>query len=457
MALYLILVLLGGLVGALAGLFDPLAPVAAVCALWLAVLGVSRPFVMLLLFLVVLYTRPADFVPQLEALQPAKVAALCALGVMVVAKLLERRITWARTSPNGWMMWLTAAIIISAQLGTDPAESTQLITDGWFKILIAYFLIVNLVDTPRRALTMQLVLAGCTTFLGGYALYAKIAGLATIEGSRAAAVGLVGDPNDLALTLLSTLPFLMVATLEAEGRVKVLLGTMLAITLGGLLATQSRGGLLGFGVAGYILLRERVQSRAVVLGVVGGGLAALLVVAGISKRETVDPMSGASIDMSAQGRLNAWEAGLRMLWRHPLFGVGFEEFPENYLTYAPPSDEYWITEKATHNSYIQAAAETGLAGFIPFAAILFVTVMSARRLRAQGRDQPPGLDRALRTSQVANVAGVLTAAFFLSQAWLWFIYVLVAHNAAMRVVYDLDAETEPAPEPTRSRALVRTA
>jgi pimeloyl-ACP methyl ester carboxylesterase len=46
------------------------------------------------------------------------------------------------------------------------------------------------------------VIVSACAGLGAYALHAKITGTATIEGSRAALVGYLGDPNDLAMTLL---------------------------------------------------------------------------------------------------------------------------------------------------------------------------------------------------------------------------------------------------------------
>jgi len=40
---------------------------------------------------------------------------------------------------------------------------------------------------------------------------------------------------------------------------------------------------------------------------------------------------------------------------------------------------------------------------------------------------------------VGNLAAVLTAAFFLSQTWMWFVYILFAQTAALRRLYGVDS------------------
>jgi hypothetical protein len=73
------------------------------------------------------------------------------------------------------------------------------------------------VNTPGRAAATLTTLGAVGAALGAYALHAKLTGTAQIEGSRAGFVGLLGDPNDLALVLLMGMPFLASAFMMTRG------------------------------------------------------------------------------------------------------------------------------------------------------------------------------------------------------------------------------------------------
>lgn len=420
--------LIGGLVALVAtaaALVHPAAPLALAGVAWFVMLGAAGPMPFLLVFLVVLLLRPGDLIPELADLQLAKWGALAAVALAVSGKLLRRDLSWVRAPQNGLMLWLTVAVLVSTFRGSDPAYSQTVFQEVFVKVLIVYFLIVNLAVTPGRALAVQITVAVCTAVLGGYAIVLKFSGGAVIEGSRAAFVGLLGDPNDLALTLLMGIPFLVAGTLDSRGARRVALGVLAVLTVGGLLASQSRGGMLGLAVALFFLMRDRVRSQwfaAVAVAVMLGGA---LLAAGIGDRRTVEADT-VGIDQSAQGRLDAWRAGAMMFRAHPFIGVGFETFMYQYPSYAANAVDWG--PKETHNSWIKALAETGLFGFVPFCLLLGVSARMAWRLR--GLPGPPGLARTQRQTLFATFSGVLVAAFFLSQTWNWFLYILVGLSAA---------------------------
>ncbi|MGM0575125.1 MAG: O-antigen ligase family protein [Myxococcota bacterium] len=408
----------------------PAAPLLVLVAAWALAYGISSPFVALLLFVLVLVTRPAEFVPALARIHPAKIAALLALALFVVSKLARRDISWATMPHNRWVVVLTIIAFASIFLGTGPRDSMQYFTDVFVKILILYFLVLNLVDGPRRAVAFQVVFAVGTAFLGAYAIWSQLTGHADIEGSRAGAVGMLGDPNDLALTLLIPLPFLVLAVGRARGLPRVAILGLLALTAGGILATQSRGGLLAVAASGYLLLRLRFKSRVLTWGAVAAILVGLIAVTGIEQRQG---LGGGGLDESAQGRLDAWIAGYRMLRWNPLSGVGLDRFVESYPAYVVDPVEW--RPKAAHNSLVQAAAETGIFGAMAFCMLLFVSVRSAWRLyRAPGRFE--GLRGAVVRAQLPSLIGLLVAASFLSQAWNWFLYITIAFIAAVDRVED---------------------
>ncbi len=409
---------------------SPVFPVVALLALALGAWLVSSPFAMLVGFLAVLFVRPAELFPALEALKLGKLSMLGAVGYFVLSRLFLRRVQPAPTSFNVLMVWLAVAVWVSGQVGIGRALSDAVFTDVFVKILLLFFLIVHLLDSPRRALQFQLVLSGLTGFIAAYTLWAKSTGTALIEGTRAAGVGMHGDPNDTALVLLMGAPFLIAATLETRGLRRFGLGLLLVLVLAGIVSTQSRGGFLGLGAGVFVLMRHRFKSRAARVSLVAVlvlGMAAV----GLKGRATT---AGGGVDESAQGRLVAWKAGMRMFRARPLTGMGLSTFGMAFPAYAEalPFEKKSMT---AHNSYVLCLAEVGLFGTTPFVLLVVGTLVVSLRVSRGAATAPPSLERALRLGFAGNAAAVLTASFFLSQTWMWFLYILFAQAAALGVLY----------------------
>jgi len=432
-ALPLLVSLIAVVAGLGASAVHPLLGVGAVVALVVAAITFSQPFHATLAFLVVLVTRPTDMVPALEVLKPGKVLAVSALGLWLLGAMFHGRLTRSSAPHGRFMAWLTVATLLSALAGSDRAAGTALFTDVFVKIVILYLLVVQLVDRAERVVTMHVVMSLATSGLAAYALHAKLTGTATIEGSRAGFVGLLGDPNDLALVLLMYVPYLIEATLASRGALRWALALQLLLLLSGLASTQSRGGLLGLGLALALTFQDRgtlklklMLAPAVLVALLGVALAA-----GVGDRQS-GGMDGDGIDESAQGRLDAWIAGGRMLRRHPVLGVGFGRFADNFEGYA--SNAVIWGKHETHNSYIKVAAETGLMGLIPFLGLVVTTLRTGVGLRELTRSDR-GLARAARLSLLPSAAGFCLTAFFLSQSWSWFFYILFATSAASHGVF----------------------
>ena len=431
---------LGGLAivaGSAAGAIHPLAAIGVVLGVVAIVWVLSSPFNATLAFLIVLIARPADLLPGLEVLKPAKLLAISALGLWLLGKLLREDLTISRAPHGKWMVALGVAVLLSTLMSSHPAASMALFTDSFVKILIMYALVVHLVDDKERAVKLHVTLSLCTTGLALYALHEKITGVAMVEGSRAGFVGLLGDPNDLALVLVMYVPFLMEAALATTGVRRSLLAVQLLILVAGLVSTLSRGGLLGLAAAMALVFHDRGSLKQRVLPAVFAVVAVFgaAQVAGVAERASGRTQEE-GIDESAQARLDAWKAGGRMVMRHPLLGVGFGRFSDNYEAYV--ADAVIWGKLETHNSYIKVASETGALGFVPFMMLVGLTLRGGYRLRKRRLDDT-GMERAVRRAMLPAMCGFCICAFFLSQSWSWFFFIMFAQGAAMHDVWSLES------------------
>jgi O-antigen ligase len=154
---------------------------------------------------------------------------------------------------------------------------------------------------------------------------------------------------------------------DAEGSVFFQRATVAMVLLTGLLATGSRGGLLGFAAAGAALAfasRRRATLVALVLvaalGVTWIGLSA--------------HWSG-FLTRGLQGRAEVWRDCLRMIPDHPVFGAGFNAFGTSYLAYQTVWRTHWIP--AAHSEYLQIVVDLGIAGAAIAVALLWTLLRQA--------------------------------------------------------------------------------
>jgi putative inorganic carbon (hco3(-)) transporter len=413
--------------GVTGALVHPLAPLLVPLVAAIVALACSSAFALLMVFVTFLFLRPADFFPELASLPLAEVAALSAIGMLFLSKLVRRDFTLASSPAHKWILLLVVGIVLSSLFSTNSTQSFDFLRNVFVKVLVLWFLILNIVDSKQRVVVMQAIISILTGVLGGYAIWAKTNQVDLVEETRAVFVGVLGDPNDLAFTLLVGVAFALEAFRSFRSHLRWLFLTAGVLAVVGIVMTQSRGGLFGLAICMYFWVRTFGWRREVVLALTVAGAAAAITLGGIADRRTVNA-DLFTVDDSAQGRVDAWYAGMRMARHNPLFGVGFDRATENFGRYAvnPVS---W-RPKTSHNMYVQAGAETGLLGFIPFMLLLAFGVRTSRRLRAQLREDTPDWERAYLRSQLPTLAGILVAGFFLSVAWSWFLFLLLAQAAA---------------------------
>ena len=245
----------------------------------------------------------------------------------------------------------------------------------------------------------------------------------------------LGDPNDLSLVLLFPLSFAVALVLTARtGLLARLLGLAGAgMMIAAILATQSRGGLLGIVAVFGVFGARRIRSKAVLFGGGAVGLLGLSVVAGVGGRQSGGATEAGAIDESAMGRLEAWTAAWRMAVGRPLNGVGLDCYVANFYYY---SDWWEGFAKAVHSTWFAVLAEGGFPGFVAFVMmcvrILRTAIVACNALgpAARGNQYEPA-GYAMAQAVLSGMAGIIISGTFLTQAFTWPVYILLALAAAL--------------------------
>lgn len=251
-----------------------------------------------------------------------------------------------------------------------------------------------------------------------------------IEAPRA--VGPFGEANFFALSLAALVPMQYFAA--ARGGWWLLIGSSgLVATLGGILATGSRGG-LGAALVGLALSVVFTgtlghQRRTLRLAALGALAVAVLLA----------PTLSAQLEDSARrtvsGRATENRIAFAMFADHPVTGVGPGAYPLLYRDYAREIGDDPRPLREPHNLYLQIMSEQGLAGVLGWlgAAIIVGRAVVRRRVWRSATGQ------AVLFSMVTFLAGSL----FLHGSTLRLLFILT--GMALALAFATRRETEATP------------
>tara|TARA_R110001592_G_scaffold10468_2_gene54255 strand:+ start:1546 stop:2880 length:1335 start_codon:yes stop_codon:yes gene_type:complete len=269
--------------------------------------------------------------------------------------------------PQHWMLFaLLPLIIISGFLNGSGVIGIEQSEKILISVIIPLFLFSNCISTIKRQhIIMGICLIAAILMVHnghiqqitpqgfGWALDTHSVGYINLGERRITYLGFFNDPNDLGMFLVMNIPFAIYFYKKSGSLNKILMLSILMALFYGIYLTGSRGTMLGAGalVAVYLI----VMNAGPKLFIAIAALAPIVA--------TVIASLQSNIDSSADGRLEAWYAGVLMLLSNPIFGVGMGQFLEEHGLVA-------------HNSFIHVAAELGLPGYSLWGGALIFTVLT---------------------------------------------------------------------------------
>ncbi len=315
---------------------------------------------------------------------------------------------------------LLLVMFISLLLSPWAAASFAVFNDFGPSVLLFIMFSTSLDTVEQHAISMK-VISAITLILAIHGIDQSFTGIGwsgaeLSQGTRITYVGILSDPNDLALAFVISLPMFEYARTESKSIISKVfwLAAMLTI-LYGIFLTNSRGGMLG--VLTILLIQLRSKLGTLKMSIVG--TICLIGVAMLPTRlNELD-----ATEESAADRLGSWYEGLQMLQKYPMFGVGKGNYTEyHHLT--------------AHNSFVLAFAELGLVGYflwLSFFALSFYMVYKIGRASTSldqstnSRDQSEfaQFQKISRTYFNAMV-GFTVCAFFLSRSYVIILFILCA-------------------------------
>jgi O-antigen ligase len=268
-----------------------------------------------------------------------------------------------------FVLWIALSVFWSADVSTSLPEAL-----AWFQQLGLAFVLWDVFRT-RRA-----VLAGLQAYVLGAFVAVAWASANYLAGNPFYTHYDRFSPGDtnpdgfgflLALAVPVAWYLAALAGSERAGRWRVVNYAYLPVAFLGLALSGTRTALIAalvgmlFGLA--TVTRLRPWARIAVAVLLASAVYLLLpVVAPLRSFERLGTTGTELTQGDLNGRLEQWQQGLASFSDHPLLGVGVNMYRSvNNLG------------KVAHNSYLSVLVELGLVGFVLFASILALVLMSA--------------------------------------------------------------------------------
>ncbi len=303
-----------------------------------------------------------------------------------------------------------------------------------------FVLVLGVLREPRHARWLAFA------FVAGAALSVCVGiadgGLSSSGGSVDSATaaegrfqGGAGDPNYLAAVLVPAIVLAAALGVRRQPLLRAGLAGVVGLLAIGLVATESRGGVISVAVVGLTALVLLRGQRRAVLGI----LALLAVVAGAwfaASPTAWERISELGADQGS-GRTDIWTVATRVGAEHPIVGVGLSQFPEVSHSFVrmPGSLSYVamiVDERiVVHNIYLQLWVENGIIGLLLFLGLAGGGLVCAWRAAALFDRLGDREMSALSRAALLALVGMLTASFFLSNVNDRRLWVLLAFGPAL--------------------------
>jgi putative inorganic carbon (HCO3(-)) transporter len=222
------------------------------------------------------------------------------------------------------------------------------------------------------------------------------------------------------------------------------LATMVA---GSIIASGSRGGLLGMAGVGLWLITYSKQRGRAILIVASLSIAVLA----LMPTEFRDRFSSAGEDPTSVSRLLYWKYGIEALADHPVVGIGFA----NWTTYV---DRVYPQlagiaggggVEVIHNTLLEAATELGMLGGLVYVAILWTILRTNLRTARASRERGDRFLTAVAEGTNGALLAYLITSFFMSVLYYPVIWMLLVFTACATLI------NRPEISPSTSRRCAR--
>ncbi len=405
---------------------------------WLKRNGHTFSYLGLYLFSILVLFRPYELVSGLSFLSAtAFYFALATLLIYLPTQLAtEGNLTVLSTEVKA-ILALTFLALLTMPIAKDPPMAWQTFNDTFIKAVLMFIVMVNVLRTRRRLMGLMWLSLSMAFVLSYQALDLFMKGELKAEGYRVDVEigGMFGNPNDLALHLVTMIPLAVCLGIASKSKImRLVYFSMAVLFVSANFVTYSRGGFLGLIASAVVLawkLGRKNRLNVMAASAFFGLIVVLLAPGNYGLRILSIFIPGLDPVGSSDQRRELLERSIIVTLRNP-WGIGIGNFPI-----------VGVHNLVTHNAFTQVSSEIGLLGLL---AYLIFMVSPFRKLGAIERTLFAKNEHDwfyyLAIGLQASIVAYMVSSFFVAVAYNWFIYYLIAYAVAFRRIYQIEKDVK---------------
>jgi putative inorganic carbon (hco3(-)) transporter len=356
--------------------------------------------------------------------------------------LLGLVLTRERQNPfSNLAVVLTALLMVWMTITLPFSLAPEFCYDTWdrtAKIMVMLFVTISLLDTKKK---LEVFIWANVISVGYFGVKGGVFSIVT--GGNHIVLGpggFIAENNALALAEILILPLMRYLQLQMQNKwARRAMGVSMALVAVAVLASHSRGGLLGLiAISGFFWLRSGNKFRWAAIIV----LASILALTAMPDEywQRMSTIKTYEEDASAQGRINSWWVAYNVA-NDRITGGGYR-LNVNWIfaKYAPNPRMLFVA----HSIYFQMLGEQGYIGLLLFLSIGVMTWINCMRMIRRGK-QDPELRWAADLGAMVQVSmvGYAVAGAFLSLALFDLPYNVMAISALGLRFATLKSDPQP--------------
>ena len=327
------------------------------------------------------------------------------------------------------MAAFSVCVLLSMAFALSPSIAAKewVMFFGWLFVVL---LLTSVVNTRTRLFLFLVVYFLCNLKMAQHGFRSWATG-----GFGFSSWGVTGSPGwfqnsgEFSLQMVVFLPLVLayIATFRHDWSrlVRVFFYLLVIMTIGSIIASSSRGGILGLIMVGLWCLaysRQRIKALIVLV------LVAVFVYMVIPP-EFKERFETAGEDKTSISRLAYWEYGKEAIRDNPITGIGFR----NWTIWVAAKHPELIGAigsrdrlEVIHNTYLETATELGLLGAAAYFAILLQIFLTNHRSAKMARMRNDSFLAATATGLNGSLIGYLVPSYFMSVLYYPYIWILLA-------------------------------
>src|SRR5262249_43989598 len=208
----------------------------------------------------------------------AEVSALIGIAPMLVHRFTRSLPVFRITTETVALIAFGGVIGATLPFSIWPGGVFEVLED-YLKIVVVFILMLNTLTSVKRIEQLTWLILVCCGYIAARGVFDYLRGVNLIEGGRVtgAVGGIFGNPNDLALNMVTFLAVaLMIALTPRHSTLRRLTAALIAmLMLATVIFTKSRGGALGLGgiLVAMLYLGRQIRPGFAAMALTGALLA----------------------------------------------------------------------------------------------------------------------------------------------------------------------------------------